>query len=81
MSSEEARHENGPIKICGKFGQFGVGGGDEEADSALPPVRTPGSISKEQVPTHLTPPPVPLPTHSHTSYITMVVTLHLNDPG
>ena len=47
MSSMEDHCENGPTDA--RFGQVGVDGGDEEADSTLPPIRTPGAISPGQV--------------------------------
>ena len=51
MSSQEVKHENGPTsKGYGTSGEGGGGGmfedEEEESDSTLPPIRTPGSITK-----------------------------------
>ena len=83
MSNEEARHENGPIEICGRFGQIGVDV-DEETDSTLPPIRTPGSISEGQVqlqvPAHAPHPlclsPTALPASPSTAAHTKPIHLH-----
>ena len=50
MSSQEVQHENGPTSEG--YGLGGASGGgmfedeEEESDSTLPPIRTPGSITK-----------------------------------
>lgn len=51
MSNQEVLHENGPTSKGYGLGGASVGGGlfddeEEESDSTLPPVRTPGSITK-----------------------------------
>lgn len=52
MISQEVQHENGPTsRGCG-LGGASVGGGmiedeeEEDSDNTLPPIRTPGSITK-----------------------------------
>ena len=52
MISQEVQHENGPTsRGCG-LGGASVGGGmiedeeEEDSDNILPPIRTPGSITK-----------------------------------
>ena len=51
MSNEETQRENGPTDARLNPGGTSHGGisEDEEADSTLPPIRTPGSITKSQV--------------------------------